>query len=46
LKLASLTFTLGVNQSNNKSFSRVNKIITSPLGHPHPLGVRGLESNS
>jgi hypothetical protein len=46
LKSASLTFILHINQSNNKSFSRVNKIITSPLGHPQPLGVRGLESNS
>jgi hypothetical protein len=46
LKSASLTFILHINQSNNKSFSRVNQIITSPLGHPQPLGVRGLESNS
>jgi len=33
-------------QSNNKSFARANTDITSPLGHPQPLGVRGLESNS
>jgi hypothetical protein len=46
LKSASLTYILHINQSNNKSFSRVNKIITSPMGHPQPLGVRGLESNS